>query len=459
MAKKFILESHPDDWTTFKEWLEQDFLKRHGGYNIRHQEYWWKQVEKRHKDIRELIGGIRIEKEIQLKTQQNLVREEDAKPFVDEILSILPDYLIGYNFTKDVFLKPQIVEGTHKATKTAKHVRAYADQALRYTEQSSVVLKRLDKALSQLGELWAKARTSDTKLHITLSTSPRAFVLLGHYGPDSDSCFRNGSDKDFHKWMLGQTDNSFVVTIAAFDQEKQKSKNVARCFGFLKADAVHIFNHYFSPSFLEGDAIESLKLFFSQLWKTEVSFFENISKLLGIYQNPYGRWSFFKGKKDTVQPDVIVGETQNISKFECPICAYAHPHDLAWREIDDNLVCHNCVKKAHTCEISHCLTFKELSSVITADGITKFVHPDVAAIYTQCSNCTNRAENLVSVNDELICKECVECCCSFCDHCNQYVSDDEMNDIGTRDICQTCMSRGISPFDEDELYVMYTIQE
>jgi hypothetical protein len=255
------ISPYVDSFEDFEEWYTKKFIPRNGGYTPNHRSSWIKRIDTTHEKLRKFLGGFRFERKYELKSQQQTAKKSDVESIINSILKIVPDYLEYYTYTTDVFLLPTIPQGTHSAIRVGKHVKTHAEQRLRSDPERAEKLKNLDKLISKLGEAWAKSRTNDIELEINLTTSPKAFTLLGHYGPDQDSCFRQGSDKTQHKYTLAQSRNTFVIVISKFDEKKGKIKNLARCYGFTN-DAFTIFNcsnYYFAPGFQEGDCIEAIK--------------------------------------------------------------------------------------------------------------------------------------------------------------------------------------------------------
>lgn len=426
--------SNPDNFEDFKTW-HADFLDRHSGYSPKNINVWWHRVESSHKKLRDFIGGIRVIKEYTLKAHQNPASPEDVYPIVDEILKLVPNYLADYGYSKDVFLRPTIEQGSHNVIKVAKHVRIYCDSFHRNNINRHLVLAELDKKLSILGEVWAKCRTSDSKLEITLSTSPRSFALLGHYGPDADSCFRQGSDKTQHKWVVGQTADTFVVTIGQWNDKKNKYTNVARCFGYTNKDysVFNFANYYYSPGFNEGDAVGIIRQLLTDLWGSDPVFYEEKSVIYDIFHNPYGRWTFSQ-YKNPIPTQELHPLLSNILRFTCPNCGYEDKSDKYWGEVDDDIVCQECTSHAFVCEVTNVLTFKPLIDYVQPDGDSLMVHPNVVKNVKVCNSC-----NRPFKGDGDICSQCTEIEYSECDICGALVKDDEIIDLGEFAICHKCI--------------------
>lgn len=436
-----------DNYQDFENWFNV-FYARHGGSKPGNLKRWFNEVEKSHQDIRGFLGGVKKQSFFKLNSQQKPLSKEEAIPIIREILSLVPSYLECYGYSEDIFLLPTIKQGTHSEFKVPKHIRYYATNHIKIPFND---IKRLDKALSSLGELWSRARTSNIELETTISTSARAFSLLGHYGPDTDSCFRNGSDKTLDKFCLGQTKNTFVLTIAK-KNEKDVYKNVARCFGFSDPHfgVLNFSNYYASSKFLEGDGIETIRMVLNDLWKTtDYDFIEDRSLIDGVYHNPYGRWSFIKKNH---YPNYTLNANINMLKhFICVRCDKDQGAERGWQEVDDEYICNRCANSAKICEISGKFTFKTLIEVLVNKKIFN-AHPDIANQYRKCNYCQTPTDILLT--DDQICVDCYDTNYTNCDNCLKDIKIDEIISCDFEDICVNCVNEGHLPYDDEIIDVI-----
>jgi hypothetical protein len=428
-----------ENFEEFNNWFNS-FLERNGGYTPFHKQHWFNKVEKHHQNIRKYLNGIKVQKIYNIEETQYQASKEEVYSIIDKIKTYIPYFMGDCGLVPEDLLLPTKEDGTHNVRKVAKLIRTYAEKHIRTSE----IMLEIDKFLAALGNAWAKTRTEKSELEITLSTSAKSFCLLGHYGPDPDSCFRQGSDKTPHKFVLGQNPNTFVITISKFNEKKGKNINVARCFGFASEDfrIFNLSNYYFVPGFQEGNAIEVIKKLLGEIWNDSVSFYEDrvtINSRL-IYQNPYGRWSFCKGKKEFVDKQVLEPDGSNILTFYCPRCERNNTSDVTWKEVDDNLICQQCVKEANTCEISNKLTFKELVMCLDANDQIKFAKQDIAEKMCRCSECNARCTNIYREDGKEICYDCKESQYSQCDICGKDIQDEKLESIGEYDLCEKCIS-------------------
>lgn len=437
-----------DTWEEFNNWINTSFKKKHEGFFPTNLRTWFDRVESSHVDIRKLLGGIRKQSFYKLDSTQNSISKQEAEPIVREITNILPQYLAGYGFTDEVFLKPTVQQGTHSVFKVGKHIRTYALSQLRDTNfygEAKAKIAKLDQALSKLGLLWSKARTSSSDLEATLSTSAKSFTLLGHYGPDSDSCFRNGSDKTNHKFVLGQTPNTFTFTISKRHETKPKNINVFRAFGWINQDVINFCNPYLVPGFAEGDAIEVMRRISSEILRTEAQCIEDQCNIdgsgevnYGIYNNPYGRWSFI-GKNKRLEFQTLIPYRNFIQVFQCDHCGEKFKSDKDFTLIDEEYVCNYCKSDAKECEITHELTLQPLVEIIDENGLMHFVHPKYAKTLSRCK-CGIRTQILIEVNGESYCPDCIDSKFQQCDRCGSFIDNEDINDLMNESVCEKCLN-------------------
>lgn len=422
----------------FNEWIENDFHKRNGGFLPKKLDKWYNEVDKSHAGLRKFLGDHLIQRKYYLKSQQKSISIESAKDIIDTILNLLPDYLTTYNFDRTVFELPVIPQGNHSAIRLGKHLTNYAAN---YYSRTSPQARDIDKALSTLGDLWAKNRTSEGELEVSISTTHKGFILLGHYGPDPDSCWRQGSDKTKDKYCLAQTLNTFVITIGKLNTKKNKYKNVARCIGFTNNNftAFNLANYYFAPGFAEGDGLDVIKNLIEDLVKKPVEFIEGKTSIVGAFHNPYGNWTFTTDKNIPVQS--LVANLHMISRFNCPKCNVDFKSEDSWMDVDDEYVCYRCLDGANRCEVSDELTFKRLVSAIDDSGFEIMIHPKLLEKYHTCDKCSRPHISSYQVEDEkIICNSCFETYYSQCEGCDKLTLDEDLSFYIEKDLCPECIN-------------------
>ncbi len=433
------------DFQDFLGWKKK-FLERNEGYYPKFEKSWFEKVEKNHEALRNFIGGEMIQRFYKLNSQQGKVDEKDCKHIIDQLLLYLPYYLEEYGYDRSVFLSPTVANGTHNIIRLGKHVRTYAEQRTREGTVSPENLKNIEKLLSELGQVWAKAKTSESELVIAPSTTERGFMLLGHYGPDPDSCFRQGSDKTQHKYIFAQTPHTFVITISKKHPKKPKQINVARCMGFANPSftTFSLNNYYFLPKFPEGDALQCIRMLFEELWKDKAEFHEDIVRIDDyVFQNPSCNWCFSKGKDSRPTGYQLRSNIKNLRQFYCIKCGIDGGRESEFLEVDENPSCHRCFESAEECEESHRRTFNGLVELYDKENKVKMVHPDIAKEYSKCSKCNAHMALTHNIAGEDICFGCLETHYSECELCNQICEDSTIKDTGFIEVCEACDKLGL----------------
>lgn len=424
----------------FSNWLNSGFLKRNpNGWTPVNLDKWFTCVNKGHTDIRSLLKDNIVQKNYYIASGQKEIDIESnaVQTLINKLLALEPSFLKNLALTKEDFKLPTIANGTHNARKLSKELSRYFRDVF-YNKPT--VLAEVDKIISTLGELWAKSKTNACDLEITLSTNAKAFALLGHYGPDKDSCFRQGSTSPYDKWIFAQSKNTFVISVSkANEKKKLKRENVARALGWFENNTFHVRNYYFSPGFHEGDFLELLSLFFSELLNTKVIMRENYALLSNtsyngwtFYQNNYGNWSFGSNPQESYLDLNLNG----ILCHECEKCHRKFKDDKHFKNIDTLHVCDYCYNVANVCEVSGIRTFEELVPIIDAYGNEISVHSTIAATYKKCTICNNHSSSLFEIENDNICHSCLATDYSYCEIGNHYVKDSQILDIGDITCCK-----------------------
>lgn len=461
---------HRDSKEDFNIWLNnpnkpKGFKIRHGGFFPCDIDKWHDKVEENHQDIRNWLGGVRKSIIIKLNAQQNQASEELARPIINSILNTIPDYLNCYGFDESVFLSPSIRQGTHNSIRVGKHIRSYAENYLRNDPSRDYTLRDLDRKLAALRTIWAKAKTQPSTLEVTLTTSPRAFVLLGHYGPDADSCFRNGSDKTADKFVMGQSKDSFVLVISKLNEGTSKFEQVARAFGFTSNNFkyISVCNFYYSDGLSEGDSIEAIKTFVEQINGESYKLLENkidslpygdgealplMEKYIrsvgrSVFLNKFAQWTFVPATINDIPKQAYFPDINGIKIFECPHCQKMCTSNLDWTEVDGISICIRCASKALVCEITRTLTLKPLVEIVNEIGETKNVLASYAKDFVVCACCNRPHINGLCLNGKSICVECQETECSQCDECNRTFLNEGVEDFEDLELCEDCLNREI----------------
>lgn len=278
-------------YSDFLEWFKK-FNQRWCDTAITPNKQWFENVENSHDLVREKIGGVSIEKIVSVKQQNGPADRDLGMKVIQELENCLTTSIYGTGFVqslqlsninKEDLLYPTITIGTHNSMKTSKFLsRLMSKYSRNYDEYQ-------DK-ISDMGKLWAKSKSKNATYQIELNTTAEAFVKLGHYDVDHDSCFKQNGGNKYDKLLLAQHKDTFIVTI------KEKGKYIARGWGFYnnKSSVFNVCNLYLGKGVKEGDVLAALREFFKQLLGCEeINIHESkISVEIDVYQNPWGNFSF-----------------------------------------------------------------------------------------------------------------------------------------------------------------------
>lgn len=265
-----------EDYDAFSGWLE-GFVAKNGG--VIPTKSWFDQVQETHKMIRHTLGGVRKDITVCAKDCaieiDNRIMERGAKILWElaalknfnvlkslagkrsltcdcteqerETLSYgvyrdgkTPDRELTLKFMS-MFLQPKIQTAPHRFVSTTGFLSEMAYHAKPYGPQKDTA-----RLLSELGKLHGEAKKKNESAVVRVSTSAKAFMLLGHCGPDRGSCFRQCGCGELDKVALGLSDNTFVVVVYKND------KPVTRAWGQIQYTrdggqrplVVHICNVY-----------------------------------------------------------------------------------------------------------------------------------------------------------------------------------------------------------------------
>jgi hypothetical protein len=434
----------------FEQWFFSDFIKRNGGVYPKNIKRWLSTLDERHERIRKVLGGDRVDMSISAQAVKMAASGPEYEEIVDELVSLFPSYLQDNQLDRNAFASPTIPRGSHNAIKISKHFMSYAGRRLEEfpAAVAKQTIERANKCFSKLGAVWGKSSNNEVCASVTISTTPRAFALLGHYGPDQESCFRQGSDKTLDKYVVGQTPETFVATISMpSEKAPSKHRNVARAIGFLSPRSDYIFNtfnYYFTPGLAEGDAIALLTKAFGQLVGREKCVFleRYLAIEQGVFVNDYARWTFNFSDGPTDAQE-LSPDQNGVKIFVCPVCNRKHKTDDYWAKIDGYFVCELCASKSNVCEVSERRTFRSLIEIVDIRGNFVMVHPDIASEMPACSVCEHRFQPHGQENTipglQRVCASCFDDEACVCEDCGRVTGCDYSDDdTWHRVLCDDC---------------------
>ena len=429
----------------FKLWYKK-FLDKHGGFSPTNLDLWIDRVNSNHEFIRSVMGADLVSLEIELEEYQNAISDDMAAMYYTQMSDIIGGfdgmtrYLKGDIF--EMLKRPTYNAGTHDSIKTAKHIRQCLERyAADYQSSTwfSTVWVKLEAVLSKLGEEWSKARTKNGKYHVTISTTPKAFALLGHYKTDVDSCFRQNGSSQQDKYCVGQSNNTFVITVA------ENGTNIIRAFGCLDrpTKTVHLANQYYLPGVCEGDAIEIFKKSFSKAFNVEYRYSESTiwprDRAIVFINEKFGRCTFIPPSvaylDDVDRPRM---DTNLIKVWRCQIChSDLQEKHMFHNVVDDFVLCECCIEAAKPLFNSNKRTLKPTIEYEDENGNEIFLlitEEEKHQKYIKTCEC---GVTFISAGDVKECFYCKSDTCS-CDICGKACKENKLNCIDDFDTCDEC---------------------
>ena len=225
-----------DKKTTEKELL--DFYKQldYNGHSFGSKKIitWSKKVYEKHKGLRKILGGIGKVIKISEHKPITLYRTGQYRDLISFLKdhNIYSSYLQDYDLDSKVFQQECIPSGAKLSRHLLKYVKTY-------THTNEAHIKQLQEYLSALGEAKKRSKVDKNSWYCHFTTSPQAFMLLGHYPTDHGSCFRFGRCAGTDKMRIALMPTSFVLLISKHELsgygESEKNKIVGRCWGYFNS--------------------------------------------------------------------------------------------------------------------------------------------------------------------------------------------------------------------------------
>lgn len=227
------------DHKEFKDWYKEFSGRITGSRAPKDMDKWLDTIDANHERIRKLLGGDRLERTVSITFKSSALSGAECSDLYYKIYDILPNYFYTYNIGAYDLGSPVLI--SQRGIKTSKHILTYAKKQGITKER----MADLEKIIASLGEKWANSKSTETTKVVSISTTPKAFCLIGKYGCDAGSCFAQGCFNQDKRYTFGAHPETFVVVIKKDNNNddvegKDSSKNMVRMLGFLTKD--NIFN-------------------------------------------------------------------------------------------------------------------------------------------------------------------------------------------------------------------------
>jgi hypothetical protein len=359
----------------FQTWF-RDFRNIHKG--VCTPDNFFDLVETKHKDIREKIGGI--DKTIKVKIE-NESRPAPASEYVNlyiQLYDIIPEFWETGEVTLDALAYPTAQGGKRPGVKWGKKIEYF-----RRKNKVEVDKARLDATLGRLGEIWAKYKSEEQDICVTLSTNPCAFTLLGHYRTDinpktgTQSCFKQMGQRQLDKYCIAAYKDSYVLLVTKNPLSDDWNKNTdveARAWGMAYPDLTtfHLSNMYLKinknkDGISIGNVMHGIEVLFSNILENKVIKTDGILKVGGgIYKNPEPSLTYsLKPVSTSPYANIVEPLYPDIRALKPCLKCLDYPDNMI--DIDGYKVCEGCLPQVPRCDWTNELTLSHMCSAYHPD--------------------------------------------------------------------------------------------
>jgi hypothetical protein len=216
------------------------------GRIFNHIDQWYEKWKSSHASLLQEFGDTRVHKKIVIgsESEDNPASWIRVEKEIREIAALIPGYFDEYALGAIKMCYSKIPDGKFAGMRWGTHIKHW----MKKNKISPEIVKNVEINLSRLGDAWAKAKTTKETYSTLISIDPRDFARIGHYRADSSSCFKHGSTNHIHKYIIGQTPNSFLIftDVEETDVTDWESTFSVRAWGMFNADktALIITNKY-----------------------------------------------------------------------------------------------------------------------------------------------------------------------------------------------------------------------
>jgi hypothetical protein len=367
----------------FLKWYD-DFIKQNPGFRAGID--WFNAIETSHADLRKKIGGVNLVKDMILKDVQNPIDFSLIDKPTERMLVIIPKYFHEYEVRRPDFCEPTLKRNPKFAgMKWSKHISTWMER----DKVDDAIQKEVNDIISKLGEVWIKAKTKDVTAKVLLSTDPKAFNLVGYYGPDNVSCFRQNGGNHIHRYRLAQTPGSFILLVGENEDliRPDPPGLWGRFIGFASPDlnAFSLVNYYPKKGYPEGNILMAVDKFMGDLLGTEnPTKVDNQITLRDIFQNKIiNRTYHAPGYK--FAGHIVNGVQKGLDNLTaCNKCNAVHIF-ANLINVGDIYCCKECSDKTVLCGLTGKKSFGPLVEVMTDKGSIQAAMEHLGKRFFECS--------------------------------------------------------------------------
>ena len=397
----------------------EHFFKRFGGFAPEHD--WEHMVRTSKEGLKGLFGKDVIDyvqTRVSAQAYPTDVEHQDIASIINEINREIPLNVHGRLHSKygvDLYAllaRGKFLDKYGRVNKSAKSFLSVLGDG--YPQS-------IDKNLSRLGKLWTSFSPISFDVKVRITADPLSFAMLGEYGDaDSDSCFRQGGEREKDKYRLGQTTDSFVVLINSIHNDEWSLPN-ARMWGVYeeKQETIHLSNFYCDETInvSDGEIACLMTKVFKELSEERFNnvfynrFDSDDSDDLYVNPNPVS----FSCRKSIERCYLKVDTFMLERAFaHCEMCEEPIDTEDEAYSIGDFFYCSGCAEEAHYCEFCGHVSFND----VEFEMVTVSLHPPH--------------------REELVCDHCIEKDCYRCDDCEELFHENLVTNFEGNAYCHDC---------------------
>lgn len=418
---------------------EKSFHDRHpGSYIFPHLKYFFDKNKLVHKELIDKMGGTDI-LNISMSVEDGQAKlHEDRCNHYQKLFCNLDR---GFSNVPVHYFESPLVPTTRNDRNPARVTKYIKKIARDLWGKNKDLDDQVDKILSDLGGEWKNNQSKKGEYNVTISCTPRAFVLLGHYGPDESSCFRQGSSGTLDKWVYGQSPNTSVITIdSELDGERENICRILAHFNF-EQGSVLIHNCYFIKGVDIGTMYTLVQKTCEKILGYKLSRIEDC-ELDPNNDSEYGRGFYYNNdrhllvdaSKDVPSRPNVNMDIKHVKRYACDKCGtfYTGTYSNTSVHIDDMITCTECAKNAIECKFTGKSTFTDSGIQIEIDNDFHQISLEGVELakeqgYVLCRSCGIT----LTKNKHILCDNCY----TECDYSGVVCSNEETEMFFDEEIC------------------------
>ncbi len=337
------------DKSEFQKWYDNFYSINKG---LRIYDSWFNQVEENHHDLRKFLGGINVSRKVEIDRDDDSIEYRYIKDLVENLIFAIPEYFYENPINPTAFRSPMTMIGSRKMRWTTV-ISFWIDKKIKLG--ASLDKKAVDKILSKMGEVWAANRLKKEEIYVNIGTAAEDFVLIGHYGPDNKSCFKQGGQHQIDKYILGAAPNTFVLLLS-HEPTRSIGKIEGRLWGIANPslNVFNVCNSYLNENINEGTAQKAVDAFFNGLLGSDIICNEGHFGINPVYLNN-------KGINRTYRKPIKADEHQSYSINILPpmsdvkVCRACSIGELGFKvyTLEGSNFCDRCYNNLPLCQWSN----------------------------------------------------------------------------------------------------------